>query len=97
MRKLSLHLEDLAVDSFATAPVDGLRGTVRGHGDSSDCSYGSPQYTACEFTCAIACGQSAECTPACPGGSGGCTNPPTTTTTDPTAATACDLSCEFPC
>jgi hypothetical protein len=96
MKKLKLALDDLAVDSFQTAPVQELRGTVRGHGDSTACSYGSPQYTACDFSCEFACGESGECTPTCPrtsgtGGTGGSVG----ATCYPDSG--CDLSCEFAC
>jgi hypothetical protein len=93
MKKLTLELDDLCVESFETAGPVSLRGTVRAHGDSSDCSYFSPQYTFCDLSCEFACGQSEECTPRCPGGTGGGTG----TTTDPTPQTFCDLSCEIAC
>lgn len=94
MKKLTLKLDELSVESFEIAAPRQLRGTVRGHGDSSDCSYGSPMYTACDLSCEFECGQSGECTPACPGGSGTCGGGGST---DPTCETACDLSCEFAC
>ena len=73
MKKLNLHVEELAVESFETAGAEPMRGTVRGYGDSSNCSYGSPGFTGCRLTCAFECGESEECTPACPnGGTGGC-------------------------
>lgn len=95
MKKLNLHLDELSVESFETAAPDPARGTVRAHGDSSDCSYGSPGYTACRLSCAYDCGESNECTPACPnggtgGGGGG-------QTLEVSCDTACRLSCAFPC
>lgn len=98
MKKLVLALEALTVESFETSGVEELRGTVRAHGDSSNCSYYSPHYTFCDLSCEFACGQSEECTPVCPGGTGtsgttGCTG----TTAGPTPQTFCDLSCEFAC
>lgn len=94
MKKLVLQLEALTVESFETSGTEALRGTVRAHGDSSDCSYYSPHYTFCDLSCEFECGQSHECTPVCPGGGGGGTGG---TTTDPTPQTFCDLSCEFAC
>ena len=38
MTKLKLHIEDLAVDSFAVAKIDEQRGTVRGAADTDACS-----------------------------------------------------------
>ena len=32
MKKLTLNLEELAVDSFDVAPADEKQGTVKGHG-----------------------------------------------------------------
>lgn len=95
MKKLNLHLEDLSVESFETAAPDEIRGTVRGHNDSTGCSYDSPNYTGCRLSCAYDCGASAECTPECPGGGtgpgggGG--------TYDNSCDTGCRLSCAYPC
>lgn len=97
MKKLMLDVDALTVESFETAGPDTLRGTVRAHGDSANCSYYSPHYTFCDLSCEFACGQSDECTPVCPGGSGGCTTTGTGTTTGPTPQTFCDMSCEFAC
>jgi len=95
MNKLKLTLDDLAVESFQTASAEELRGTVRGFGDSTNCSYGSPMYTACDLSCELECGGSGECTPTCPntttGGGGGSPGP----TCYPDSG--CDLSCEFAC
>ena len=101
MKKLTLQLDDLSVESFETSTQEQLRGTVRGFGDSSNCSYGSPQYTQCDFSCEFPCGESDECTPACPNQSPGCSNTCTCPVTgglpscDP--YTQCDFSCEFEC
>lgn len=100
MKKLSLLVEDLTVDSFETGGAEPIRGTVRAHGDSSDCSYNTPMYTFCHLTCRVDCGQSAECTPRCPawatndctGGGGG--NPTVEVTG---CATNCNISCIEPC
>lgn len=94
MKKLNLHLEDLSVESFETAAPDEVRGTVHALGDSSDCSHGSPGYTGCRLSCAFPCGESEDCTPACPGdgtgtGGGG--------TYDMSCNTGCRLSCGYPC
>jgi hypothetical protein len=96
MKKLTLQLETLTVESFETAGPEALRGTVHGHGDSSNCSYFSPNYTFCNLSCEFACGESHECTPVCPG-TGTTSGTGTTTTTDPTPQTFCNLSCEFAC
>jgi hypothetical protein len=93
MKKLSLQLDDLAVESFETGEPEPLRGTVRAHGDSSDCSYNSPMYTFCNLTCRIDCGESGECTPRCPGwGTGGGDE-----THDLSCETFCQISCQDPC
>jgi hypothetical protein len=95
MKKLNLLVEDLAVESFETGRAEPIRGTVRAHGDSSDCSFNSPMYTFCNLTCRIDCGESGECTPRCPrGGTGGGGNP----TIEVTAcASNCNISCVEPC
>ena len=92
MKKLSLQLEELAVESFETGDAPDPRGTVHGHGDSSNCSYDSPMYTQCRLSCMYECGESADCTPACPGGGGGGGG-----SADPTCQTHCRLSCAYPC
>lgn len=48
MRKLTLNLDALAVDSFATDAAERGRGTVRAHGNTRN------QYT-CAFTCGESC------------------------------------------
>ena len=100
MKKLNLHLDELAVESFATGEGDELRGTVRGHGDSSGCSYGGAGYTGCRLSCMYECGESDDCTPACPGGGtggGGTGGGGTGGSFDPSCRTGCRLSCGFPC
>lgn len=94
MKKLSLDLDALAVESFETDGAEPMRGTVRAHGDSRDCSYWSPMYTFCNLTCKIDCGESGECTPVCPtggttGGGG--------ETIDLSCDTNCNLSGIDPC
>lgn len=97
MKKLSLRVEDLTVESFRTSDSAAVRGTVQGHlDDSSACSYGSPEYTACDLSCEFECGASGDCTPACPGGSGGCDGGTVGYPTDHPDS-GCDLSCEFAC
>ena len=58
MRKLSLHLDDLAVQSFATGDVRGAAGTVRGHDKTTPaCPTTSPfvcpdtDYPSCGIVC----------------------------------------------
>lgn len=102
MKKLMLRVEELAVESFETSGADGLRGTVRGYGDSSNCSYGSPNFTGCDMTCEFPCGESDECTPACPphvtpGCSQTCTCPGTGGQPSCDPYTQCDMTCEFAC
>lgn len=93
MKKLSLHMDDLAVESFTTTSVAGTQGTVRGFGDSTGCSYGGADYTACARTCQFECGESGECTPTCPGGTTG-------SGSDPSGGAICtmeDRSCVYQC
>lgn len=95
MKKLSLRIEDLAVESFPTsAPVDG-RGTVRGYGDSTECSYGSPNFTQCDVTCQV-CDQSDECTATCPWNTVQCNPTPGCPNTwlSCDAPSMCDYSCD---
>ena len=60
MKKLKLNLEDLRVESFQTTPDDPwlARGTVRGYGDTPECTTNP---VTCEVTCNTACAQ-----PGCP-------------------------------
>lgn len=65
MRKLKLHLDELAVDSFETAPMSRLAGTVRGAADApgipdeGDVVEPEPSDVAILsiWTCWTACGQ----------------------------------------
>ena len=94
MKKLNLQVEDLAVESFETAGVDALRGTVHANDDSSWCSYDSPGYTGCRLSCMYACGESDQCTGECPGGGSGGGGGGTM---DDSCNTGCKLSCAYPC
>lgn len=49
MKKLSLDLDQLSVDSFATGDEEGLRGTVRGNSATLGCS----EFWSCVNTCGI--------------------------------------------
>jgi hypothetical protein len=46
MKKLALHLDDLAVQSFATGDAEKTAGTVHGRGRTANCPTTSP------FVCA---------------------------------------------
>lgn len=59
MRKLTLHLDDLAVTSFETNPAPKERGTVMANGPTNGNS--CPQ--SCGFSCAGSCDIS--CDPSC--------------------------------
>jgi hypothetical protein len=90
MKKLSLRLEELAVESFDTAGPEPRRGTVQAYD-----SYDSPGYTGCKLSCAYPCDESDACTPGCPGGgSGGCGGGGTY---EQSCGTGCRLSCAYPC
>ena len=103
MKKLTLQLDHLTVESFETSADAPARGTVRGFGDSTGCSYGSPNYTGCDYTCEFPCGESDECTPTCPRVTPGCTQtspdvcPGTGGQPSCDPYTQCDLTCEFAC
>lgn len=100
MKKLTLRLDDLTVDSFETSSKARMQGTVRGFGDSTGCSYGSPNYTQCDFTCEFPCGESGECTPTCPNVTPACSETcqcPGTIGMSCDPFTQCDFSCEFAC
>jgi hypothetical protein len=94
MKKLTLHLESLVVESFETGNTDEIRGTVRGNAESSWCSYDSPDFTACRLSCAYDCGESGGCTADCPGGGSGGGGG---ATLEVSCDTACKLSCAYPC
>ena len=97
MKKLNLHGEDLSVESFETAGTEPMRGTVRGYGDSSNCSYGTPAYTACRLTCQFECGESEECTPACPNDGTGGTGGTGGASFEVSCNTGCRITCLVPC
>ena len=95
MRKLTLQLESLAVQSFATTPAGPGGGTVRGAGDTEPdtCAYScnscAPDAT-CGGTCPPACGSGGW--GACGGTAGTCPG-----TAQPTCyGTACDTWCCTP-
>jgi hypothetical protein len=78
MKKLALKLEDLAVESFETAPDSPSRGTVMAHGTSAyqficECSNA---VGSCDYTCGDTCGNS--CGGGC--GTGFCTEQQTCAT-----------------
>lgn len=50
MKKLSLQLDDLRVDTFQTSAEGGERGTVLGHGPSVNGKTCTPS---CPYTCGI--------------------------------------------
>ena len=59
MAKLTLHIEQLEVESFETAHADSEKGTVFGHAtDAAETCAG--RYT-CDDTCAHTCGVPASC------------------------------------
>lgn len=91
MKKLSLRLDELAVESFDTLDVEAERGTVEAHD-----SYDSPGYTACKLSCAYPCDESEECTPACPGGGTGGGGGGGGTMFQ-SCDTSCRLSCAYAC
>ncbi len=57
MKKLSLHLDDLSVQSFSTAHVPASHGTVHGRAKTLDCPTTSPfvcpdtEYESCGIVC----------------------------------------------
>ncbi len=64
MRKLSMKLEDLEVETFATDPATEARGTVLGRETSDTCeetcggeTFGScdPYASDCHYTCGRSC------------------------------------------
>ena len=60
MKKLKLDLDDLRVESFATAPGGDAKGTVVGYATE-------PVWTVCYFTCNVTC-NGAETCDTCGGG-----------------------------
>jgi hypothetical protein len=68
MKKLTLHLDDLAVESFDTSAVVKERGTVLGE-ELCSCAGSCPGQT-CEATCAFTCDDPTcveSCNGTCPG------------------------------
>jgi len=59
MKKLALHLDDLAVTSFETSRAPADRGTVAGNAGT----HGNSCAGTCAFSCAGTCDVS--CTPSC--------------------------------
>ncbi len=67
MKKLSMKLEELHVESFGTCETAGERGTVEAHGPHTDPRYCAPSdnwycsvgdgCTRAEYTCAWTCGE----------------------------------------
>ena len=63
MKKQKLEIDELQVESFATEPVRGERGTVRAHGQSEPYQCFSGVWTCIETcdvnaTCGLSCGGS---------------------------------------
>lgn len=59
MKKLSLNLDELQVDSFATAQGQTRRGTVQGNSGSLGCTeYFSCLAATCDASCYNTCGES---------------------------------------
>lgn len=54
MKKLTLRLDDLAVQTFAAGEGRGVRGTVHAHGPSAACPTASP--LVCDETEYVSCG-----------------------------------------
>lgn len=104
MNKLRLRLDDLVVDSFATAAGTGPRGTVQAHGTCWDTCVD----LGCSGECTTSCGTSPGTNAGCVSGSGPVCGP---TESDPNMScgtgeagcqtmyewTGCDWSCEFAC
>jgi hypothetical protein len=59
MAKLTLHVEQLEVESFETAHADSAKGTVFGHATDADGTCAG-HYT-CDATCDQSCGVPASC------------------------------------
>ena len=58
MKKQKLDIDHLRVESFATQPVRGERGTVRAHGQSAPYHCASGVWTcldSCQDTCGLSC------------------------------------------
>jgi hypothetical protein len=71
MDKIRLDVDELRVQSFATAEGDAKRGTVHAHDaptDQVECPTCNAAWDTCWDTCAGSCGGSCDC------GSGDCSN-----------------------
>jgi hypothetical protein len=87
MKKLSLNVEALAVESFDTGDSPPVRGTVAanvttGNQIICECTY---EVGSCDYTCADTCANT--CGGGCGGGTGLCTR-------DNTCATGQQIICE---
>lgn len=72
MRKLSLKVEELTVESFEISAAEGRSGTVRAHYNTDDCN--TPQYmcvsdgNTCDATCGGTCDATCDtCEDSCDG------------------------------
>ncbi|HEU0301637.1 MAG TPA: hypothetical protein VFR37_19435 [Longimicrobium sp.] len=52
MKKLTLKLDDLEVDTFTTAEQSGGKGTVQGHYGTTHTQEGHTCNFSCDYTCA---------------------------------------------
>lgn len=70
MNQKKLRLDDLRVETFEVAPEPRLRGTIRAHDATEECSENGDT---CDFDCGRSFEQQRECvgTLSCPGGCGG--------------------------
>ncbi|HEX6039151.1 hypothetical protein [Longimicrobium sp.] len=109
MRKLKLKVDDLQVDSFATAPVSAEGGTVRGWAVTPDVRIPPtdgcpPDGGATAGTCigpTYCCGATGPTNPVCigptyccnPTANTGCCPPPTGTCPGTAYVNTCNLSC----
>ena len=56
MKKLTLHLEDLRIDSFSTTPAERAKGTVFGEQCTCPTACTCPGCPTCDATCDGSCG-----------------------------------------
>ncbi|WP_420128325.1 hypothetical protein [Longimicrobium sp.] len=98
MRKLSLKLEDLTVDSFDTTVTHKAKGTVFGEQCTCYTQCTCPGCPTCDHTCAYTCDD--QTCPACPTCAASC-NGTCNCPTDNTCGWTCDYSCacdsNYPC
>jgi hypothetical protein len=73
MKKLSLRLDDLHVETFATAEPRSGRGTVQGHYGTTHTQAGHTCDVSCEGTCEASC--NGTCLDSCNGTCGVSCNP----------------------